>query len=83
MFKFNLKFYFFTFKRFKTAFLINLIGLSAGLACGLLIYLWIYDEINFDKFHDNDARLHKAMVNEKGENGINSSDGTSSILGNP
>ena len=29
------------FKRFKSTFFINLIGLSTGLACALLIYLWI------------------------------------------
>ena len=31
------------FKRFKSTFFINLIGLSTGLACALLIYLWISD----------------------------------------
>jgi putative ABC transport system permease protein len=49
------------FKRFKTSFLINLIGLSTGLACTLLIYLWVKDERMVDKFHVNDARLFKLM----------------------
>src|SRR3712207_1514659 len=32
-----------TFKRFKSSFFINLTGLSNGLACAILIYLWIND----------------------------------------
>jgi putative ABC transport system permease protein len=55
-----------SFKRFKNSFFINLIGLSTGLACTLLIYLWVQDEINFDKFHENDSRLYQVMENQKG-----------------
>ncbi|MEZ4765061.1 MAG: ABC transporter permease [Calditrichia bacterium] len=31
--------------------LINVIGLAVGLACCLLIMLFIRNELNFDKFH--------------------------------
>ncbi len=53
------------FKRFKSSFFINLIGLSSGLACTLLIYLWVNDEMHFDKFHENDSRLYQVMENQK------------------
>ncbi len=43
------------FKRYKITFLINLIGLSSGLACALLIYLWVNEELSVDKFHENDT----------------------------
>jgi predicted permease len=39
--------------------LLNVFGLSAGLACSLLIFLWVNDEIKFDKFFLNDERLYK------------------------
>jgi len=52
------------FKRFKSTFFINLLGLSSGLACTLLIYLWVNDELNVDKFHRNDKRLFQVMVHE-------------------
>ncbi|GAB3162732.1 hypothetical protein GCM10027291_00970 [Telluribacter humicola] len=48
-------------KRFKTTFFINLVGLSTGLACTLLIYLWVYDELSVDKFNENDRRLYQVM----------------------
>ncbi|MFK7774155.1 MAG: FtsX-like permease family protein [Saprospiraceae bacterium] len=61
MWKHNIKLAFRNFKRNKTSFLINLIGLSTGLACALLIYLWVNDEINIDKFHDKNDRLFQVL----------------------
>jgi len=49
MFRHNLKLSLRNFKRDKSTFLINLIGLSTGLACALMIYLWVADELNVDK----------------------------------
>ena len=45
MLKHYIKLSFRGFKRFKTSFVINLIGLSSGLASVFLIYLWINDEL--------------------------------------
>ena len=56
--------------RFKTTFFINLTGLSSGLACAFLIYLWISDELNFDKFHKNDPTLFQVMENQITSSGI-------------
>src|SRR5258708_3894924 len=70
-----------TFKRTKSTFIINLIGLSSGLACSLLIFLWISDELAFDKFHRYDDRLYQVMVNERQGDQINTSDGTNGLLG--
>jgi ABC-type antimicrobial peptide transport system permease subunit len=70
-----------TVKRYKSAFIINLVGLSTGLACVLLIFLWISDELAFDKFHKYDKRLYQVMVNERQGDRINTSDGTNGLLG--
>src|SRR5687768_124862 len=43
MFRHNLLIAFRNFLRYKSSFLINLTGLSSGLACTLLIYLWVSD----------------------------------------
>jgi putative ABC transport system permease protein len=47
--------------KYKGSFIINLIGLSTGLACALFIYLWVSDEKQFDKFHENDKYLYQVM----------------------
>lgn len=68
MFKHNILISFRNFKRFRTTFLINLIGLATGLASTLLIYLWVADEMSMDKFHENDARIYQIMRN-RSDNG--------------
>ena len=40
---------------------LNVLGLSAGLACSLLIFLWASDEFSVDKFFANDDRLYRLM----------------------
>jgi putative ABC transport system permease protein len=41
--------------------LLNVIGLSAGIACTLLIYLWVHDEVSYDKFFENDSQVYQVM----------------------
>jgi cell division protein FtsX len=68
------------FKRFKSTFFINLIGLSTGLACALLIYLWISDERSFDRYHALDGRLYQVMENRRTAAGIETQPGTIPLL---
>ncbi|WCT11118.1 ABC transporter permease [Mucilaginibacter jinjuensis] len=37
---------------------INILGLSVGLACSLLILLWVQNELSMDNFHKNGNRLY-------------------------
>ncbi len=68
------------FKRFKSTFFINLIGLSTGLAGALLIYLWISDERSFDRYHALDGRLYQVMENRRTAAGIETQTGTIPLL---
>jgi putative ABC transport system permease protein len=43
--------------KFYTA--INIVGLTAGLAIGILILLWVQDELSFDSFHKNAANIYR------------------------
>jgi ABC-type antimicrobial peptide transport system permease subunit len=60
---------------------LNLIGLSTGLACSLLIYMWIADEMNVDKFNENDSRIYKVLSNVKGKEGTHTMTSTAGLLG--
>ena len=60
-----------SFKRFRSTFIINLIGLSTGLASALLIYLWVNDELHMDKFHEKDSRLYQVRENWSEDTGGN------------
>src|SRR5580704_19399764 len=38
---------------------INIVGLSIGLACAMLIVLYVKDELSFDRFHTKSAQLFR------------------------
>lgn len=61
MFKHNLLVSWRSFKKDRTTFLINLLGLSTGLACALLIFMWVQDELAMDKFHEKDDQLFQVL----------------------
>ncbi len=68
------------FRRFRSTFYINLVGLSSGLACALLIFLWVNDELSVDKFHDRDAQLYQVMENQNQADGITTQTNTPGLL---
>lgn len=45
-------------KRNKVFSVINIMGLSLGLACSLFIFLWVKDERNMDKFNAHSAQIY-------------------------
>jgi putative ABC transport system permease protein len=44
---------------YKVFSLINLLGLKVGLTCGLLIALFIMDELSYDRYHTNADRIYR------------------------
>src|SRR5882757_7578829 len=59
---------------------LNLMGLSTGLACMLLIYLWVTDEWTMDRWHEKDSQLYQVMDNQHNTTGIRTMDATPSLL---
>ena len=45
--------------------IVNFTGLTLSLGAGLLLYLWIYDELSFDKMHDDHNRIYRALTFRK------------------
>ncbi len=41
---------------------INIGGLTVGLSVAMLIGLWVYDELSFNKYHQNSERIAQVMV---------------------
>ena len=44
--------------------IINIAGLAIGLACCLFILIWVLDELNYDKFHENAPYLYRVEENQ-------------------
>jgi putative ABC transport system permease protein len=45
--------------RYKSFSLLNIFGLTIGLSCSLLIFLWVQDENSFDKFNVNAKQIYR------------------------
>ncbi|MCP5101936.1 MAG: ABC transporter permease, partial [bacterium] len=56
-------------RRHKGHSFINLTGLSIGLASCILLFLWIQDELNFDRYHDKAGRIYR-VVNQYESDGL-------------
>ena len=77
---------------FKTAFrnlsrnkiysFINISGLSIGLACAMLIMLYVKDEVSFDKFHKNVNNIYRIVTKTK-HDGIERKDANTGYLQGP
>jgi len=44
--------------------LINILGLSIGMACFILIMLWVQDELSYDRFHENSDDIYIIIRND-------------------
>ncbi len=52
--------------------LINIMGLAIGMACCILILLFIFDELSYDKFHENNDRIYRVTRQWFNEDGVSS-----------
>ncbi|RYD88519.1 MAG: hypothetical protein EOP54_27115, partial [Sphingobacteriales bacterium] len=50
--------------------LINLLGLTIGISCTIFMFLWVKDEIAFDKFHKNYDNVYQAMAHRDFNNTV-------------
>ncbi|WPU95556.1 ABC transporter permease [Mucilaginibacter sabulilitoris] len=81
MIKNYLKIAFRNLKKDKQFTLLNVLGLSAGLACTLMIYLWVHDELSYDKVFEDDSRIYQVMEHRKTGGTITLSDESSGLMG--
>ncbi|MFC2166902.1 ABC transporter permease [Acidobacteriota bacterium] len=68
-------------KRHKIYSFINISGLAMGIACCVLILLWINDEVRYDRFHENTNNLYRVLNDLNFGPGSRISRGTAYPLG--
>ncbi len=61
------------FSRQKGFTFINMFGLTVGLACCIVIFLYVTDEMSFDKYHENIDRIYRVAGRSESPNLISSS----------
>ena len=58
----------------------NIIGLSIGLACSLLILLWVQSELAVNGFHKNIGRLYTVFERQYFDKQVTANYGTPGVL---
>ena len=66
MIKNYLKIAFRVIKKHKGYSFINITGLAVGIACCVLILLWVQDELSYDRFHKNYTEIYRTTLNIAG-----------------
>ena len=56
---------------------INIFGLATGMACSLLIFLFVKDELSYDRFHSGADRIYRVVKDFVNEDGSRLPDATS------
>ncbi len=51
---------------------INIIGLASGISCSLLILLWVFDELSYDRFHPKLKNLYQVWTHAEFDGKTNS-----------
>lgn len=64
----------------RTHTFINMAGLSVGLACSLLILLWVQNELDMDGFHKNGKYLYQVYEQQHFDNKVNGQYYTPGVL---
>ncbi|MGD9312617.1 MAG: ABC transporter permease [Desulfobacterales bacterium] len=49
-------------RRHKVYAIVNIIGLSIGMACMILILRWVQYELSFDRYHENADRIYRLVT---------------------
>jgi len=53
-------------KRYRLFTLLNIFGLATGMACSILIFLWVRDELSYDKFNTKANQIYRITDNVAG-----------------
>lgn len=70
MFRHNFLLAFRNFKKFRSIFLINLLGLTLGITTVILISLWVKDELGINRQHALGDRIFSVITNHDNAGGI-------------
>ena len=51
--------------KYKVYSLINILGLAVGIACFVMLMLWVNDELSYDTFHENSENIYRIVLVDK------------------
>ncbi|NJO25820.1 MAG: ABC transporter permease [Bacteroidia bacterium] len=63
--------------KYKSFSIINIFGLATGMACSLLIFLFVKDELSYDRYHKDADRVYRVVKDFVNDDGSRIPDATS------
>ena len=66
--------------KFKAHSLINVFGLAFGIACCILILLYVGDELSYDRYHEKSGRIFRVVLDLGSPAGVNALASTPAAL---
>jgi putative ABC transport system permease protein len=66
--------------REKSSAIINVAGLTLGIACSLILFLLAKHILGYDNYHSKRDRIYRVVSQSKGNNGMQQSSGIPSVL---
>lgn len=54
----------------KYIFILNLLGLIIGIAVSIIMYLWVIEELSYDKFHTDSENIYRIVCLKKAGSGL-------------
>ena len=66
--------------RNKSFSFINIFGLAVGMACSILILLWVQEELSYDNFHEKGDEIYHAYLKGIRNNDVNFQSTTSPAI---
>ncbi len=51
-------------RRHKGYAMVNVLGLAVGMACAILIFLYVVHELSYDRYHDQAGRIYRVVFND-------------------
>ena len=50
--------------KYKTYSIINILGLGVGIACTIFIAVYVFDELSYDRYHENSDRIYRVAFSD-------------------
>jgi hypothetical protein len=69
-------------RKYKSFSAINIFGLALGLACSLLIFLWVQNELGVDAFHKNGPQLYSVYERQYFDGKVSGQNNMPGLLAN-
>jgi putative ABC transport system permease protein len=63
-------------KKHKGYTFINIVGLAIGIACTILIFLWVKDELSFDRFHEKANWIYRVVASTSDDGSSTNANGS-------